>query len=413
MSSHDAEVRRRDAADPLAPARARFRIPDGRIYLDGNSLGALPAEAGARMTAAIEREWGDGLVASWNDAGWYELPLALGDRVGGLVGAAAGQVAVCDTTTLNLFKALHAALGLRPERRVVVMEEADFPANLYIAEGVLGSAGRPLERRLVPRGEDPAGALDETVAVLALSHVNYRGGARHDLEALTRAAHQAGALAVWDLCHSAGALPVELDAAGADFAVGCTYKYLNGGPGAPAWIYAARRHLADARQPLTGWMGHGAPFEFEPGYRPDPGIRRFLCGTPHILSMRAAEAGLATFEGVSMREVEAKAASLTSLFIERVEDLAGADAPPLVSPRAPERRGAQVSFAHDDGYAVVQAMIRRGVVGDFRAPDVMRFGFAPLYLTHSDAARAAEVLVECLDPAVWRDPRHARHATVT
>ncbi len=409
-----------DAIDPLAACRRLFTIPEDVVYLDGNSLGALPVAAAARISRAVGEEWGVGLVGSWNSAGWYELPLRLGDRLGALLGVAPGQVAVCDTTTVNLFKALAAALAMRPERSTMVMDHGDFPANLYVAEGALLAAGRPIERRLLADDEQPAVHLDEQVAVVALSHVSYRSGRIRDIAGITRAAHDAGALVIWDLCHSAGVLPLRLDDWQVDFAVGCAYKYLNGGPGAPGWIYVASRHLEVARQPLSGWMGHAAPFDFEPGYRPAPGIRRFLCGTPHVLSLRGVEAGLDTYDGVDIEAVRAKSIALTELFAERVEERVRSGSAGrrgteirMVSPRAAAERGSQVALAFADGHAVVRAMIERGVIGDFRAPDVMRFGFQPLYLSHTEAIRAADVLAGCMRDEVWTEERFLRRAVVT
>lgn len=402
-----------DRADPLAHARRRFVLPKGLVYLDGNSLGALPASAEEKLRSVISEEWGDGLIRSWNEAGWFELPLTLGDRLGHLLGAAAGQVAVCDSTTINLYKALTVALALRAERSVLVMDRDEFPTNLYIAESVAATAERLIERRLVDPETEPDRIVDDDVAVLALSHVNYRTAALRDLAAISARAHEVGALVVWDLCHSAGVVPIALDDAEVDFAVGCSYKFLNGGPGAPAWIYVARRHLEDAEQPLTGWMGHAAPFDFDGDYRPDPGIRRFLCGTPPILSMQAVALGLDSFAGVDIAAVREKAIALTELFIERVAGAPAGRGLRLISPRDAARRGAQVSFEHEHGYALIQALIARGIIGDYREPGVMRFGFAPLYLSFAEVARAADELVACVEDEVWRQPRFASRSVVT
>ena len=392
-----------DAADPLRGFRDRFTLPEGVLYLDGNSLGALPAHTPAHIARMVEREWGDGLIRSWNEAGWYDLPRGLGDRIAPLVGAAAGQTVVCDSTSVNLFKVLTAALRLRPERRVVVSELGSFPTDLYLTEG----AAPAHERRLVSRGGDTAreldALLDESVAVLLLSHVDYRTGELRDMAAITERAHRDGVLTVWDLCHSAGALPVRLDACGADFAVGCTYKYLNGGPGSPAFLYAAARHHDSAEQPLTGWFGHADPFAFEPGYRPAPGIGRFLTGTPPLLSMAGLAAALDLWQDVDLAALRAKSLALTSLFLELTEPL-GLDS---LTPAEPESRGSQVSLRHPQAYAVMQALIERGVIGDFRAPDVLRFGFTPLYLGHAEVWDAAEALRSVLASEVWREPRFA------
>jgi kynureninase len=391
-----------DSGDPLRGMRERFTLPEGVVYLDGNSLGALPAATPARVAELVTREWGQGLIRSWNDAGWYDLPRGLGDRIAPLVGAAPGQVVVCDSTSVNLFKVLTAALRLRPDRPVIVSELGSFPTDLYLTEGV-GS----YRRRLLGRDGD---TLEELIgadtAVVLLSHVDYRTGRLQDMAAVTELTHRHGALVVWDLCHSAGALPVRLDDCGADFAVGCTYKYLNGGPGSPAFLYAATRHQQDAEQPLTGWFGHAEPFAFEPGYRPAAGIGRFLTGTPPLLSFAALQAALDIWAEVDLDALRAKSLSLSSLFLELTEPL-GLEP---VTPAEPEQRGSQVSLRHPQAYQVMQALIARGVIGDFRAPDVLRFGFTPLYLSHADVWDAAEALREVLGSGSWRDPRFAAPA---
>ncbi|REJ84258.1 MAG: kynureninase [Acidobacteria bacterium] len=415
MARLEEEAEQADRDDPLTAARQRFTIPEGVVYLDGNSLGALPRGAAETIERCVRREWGEGLVGSWNEAGWYELPLRLGDRLAPIVGAEPGHLVVCDTTTLNLYKALGAALSLRRERRVVLVDGGDFPTNLYITRSALAAApGAPECVELEP-GEDPLAriaALGDRLAAVAMSHVSYRTGAMRDLAAVTAAAHRQGALAVWDLCHSAGAMPLELARSGVDFAVGCTYKYLNGGPGAPAWIYVAPCHLAECEQPLAGWMGHASPFDFEPRHRRHPGIRAFLCGTPHIVSMRGVEAGLATFDGIDLAAVREKSMRLGELFRRAVE-AARLPRVELACPADPAARGSQVCFRHPRGYAVVQALIEQRVIGDFRAPDVMRFGFAPLYLRHVEALRAARSLIGCVEAEVWRQERFARRADVT
>jgi kynureninase len=395
-----------DAADPLRELRARFTLPEDVLYLDGNSLGALPAHTPARIAELVTREWGQGLIRSWNDAGWYDLPRGLGDRIAPLVGAAAGQVVVCDSTSVNLFKVLTAALRLRPERQVIVSEVGSFPTDLYLTEGV---GSHP--RRLLGRdGDSLEQLIDEDTAVVLLSHVDYRTGALQDMAAVTELAHRHGALIVWDLCHSVGALPVRLDACGADFAVGCSYKYLNGGPGAPAFLYAAARHQEGSRQPLTGWFGHAEPFAFEPGYRPAEGVGRFLTGTPPLLSMAGLQAALDIWDDVDLDALRAKSLALTSQFLELTAPL-GLES---VTPADPDRRGSQVSLRHPHAYAVMQALIARGVIGDYRAPDVLRFGFTPLYLSHTDVWDAAGALHQVLDSGEWREPRFAAPAgTVT
>ena len=402
------EARACDAADPLRGFRDRFALPLDTIYLDGNSLGALPADTPARIAAAVAGEWGAGLIRSWNDAGWIDAPTRIGAKIAPLIGAAPHEVLAADSTSVNLFKLLAAALDARPGRRVILSEPGNFPTDLYVAEGV--AAMRGAELRTVAR-EDLVGAIDESVAVVMLTHVHYKSAAMFDMGAATRAAHDAGALMLWDLSHSAGAVPVDLRAAGADLAVGCGYKYLNGGPGAPAFLFVAERHLGTLRSPLSGWMGHQQPFAFDDGYAPCGTIRRFLCGTPPILGLAALEAGLALFAEVDLEALWAKGRALTELFIRMVD--AGAPEFTLVSPRDPGRRGSHVSFTHPDGYAITQALIARGVIGDFRAPDVLRFGFTPLYLGFEDVWRAAEVLREVMATGAWREERYARRGVVT
>ncbi|WP_134678622.1 kynureninase [Paracoccus ravus] len=407
------EIALLDARDPLAPLRDRFILPEGEVYLDGNSLGVASRDALAALDIAARAEWSRDLIRSWNTAGWFDLPVELGDRIGALIGAAAGQVVVADTTSINIYKALHAAVGLRPGRKVILAEEGSFPTDLYMAEGVVSTLpgmSLRLEGRDGARLED---MLDDDVAVLLVNHVNYKTGALRDMAALTRAAHAAGALVVWDLCHSAGALPVELDAAKADFAVGCSYKYLNGGPGAPAFIYVAQRHLGHVAQPLSGWWGHARPFAFEPGYEGDAGIRRFQCGTQPILSLRALKGALAIWDDVDMQALRRKSQSLTDLFIRLVETQCAGLGLTLDSPREAEARGSQVSFLHENAYAVMQALIARGVIGDFRAPSTLRFGFTPLYISHADVAHAVAVLKDVLAGETWREARFSTRAAVT
>ncbi|MCV2445887.1 kynureninase [Paracoccus sp. DMF] len=402
-----------DASDPMRGLRDAFILPEGEVYLDGNSLGPATHAAQAELARAATQEWAQGLIRSWNSAGWFDLPLHLGDRIGRLVGAAPGQVVVADTTSVNIYKALHAALALRPGRRSIVAESGSFPTDLYIAEGVastLPGTRLRLEGVDAPRIED---MLDGDVAAVLVNHVNYKTGALRDMAALTARIHQAGALAIWDLCHSAGALPVALDAAEADFAVGCTYKYLNGGPGSPAFIYVATRHQDQARQPLSGWWGHARPFAFETGFQGDPGIRRFQCGTQPMLSMRALKGALEVWDRVDMQALRAKSVALTELFIQLVEGLCAGCGLVLESPRDPALRGSQVAFRHDHAFAVMQALIARGVIGDFRAPATLRFGFTPLYTRHIDVLDAAETLADVLASESWRDPRFALRTAVT
>ncbi|WP_017999185.1 kynureninase [Paracoccus sp. N5] len=402
-----------DASDPMRGLRDAFILLEGEVYLDGNSLGPATHAAQAELAQAATQEWAQGLIRSWNSAGWFDLPLHLGDRIGRLVGAAPGQVVVADTTSVNIYKALHAALALRPGRRSIVAESGSFPTDLYIAEGVVSTLPGTrlrLEGVDAPRIED---MLDGDVAAVLVNHVNYKTGALRDMAALTARIHQAGAIAIWDLCHSAGALPVALDAAEADFAVGCTYKYLNGGPGSPAFIYVATRHQDQARQPLSGWWGHARPFAFETGFQGDPGIRRFQCGTQPMLSMRALKGALEVWDRVDMQVLRAKSVALTELFIQLVEGLCQGRGLVLESPRDPSLRGSQVAFRHDHAYEVMQALIARGVIGDFRAPATLRFGFTPLYTRHVDVLDAAETLADVLASESWRDPRFALRTAVT
>ena len=401
-----------DAADPLAPLRDRFDLPEGLIYLDGNSLGAMPKDAAARAHDVVTREWGTGLIKSWNSAGWFDLPVRLGDKLAPLIGAAPGEVVVCDSTSQNLFKVLSAAVALRPDRRVLILEGSNFPTNNYIAEGVAAATGGRVEVRLCEKDEI-AEAIDEDTIAVAITHVHYKSGHVHDMAAITARAHAAGALSIWDLCHSAGAMPVDLNGAGVDFAVGCTYKYLNGGPGSPAFLFAARRHQGQALQPVTGWWGHAAPFAFEPGYRPQQGIRQYLIGTQQILSMALAEVGLDIHLSADMDAIRAKSIALTDLFIRLVEQRCAGHGFTLASPRAAEARGSQVSFAHADGYPIMRALIAAGVIGDFRAPDTVRFGFTPLYVRIVDVWDAVDRLVAIMDGGIWKLPEHQVRDAVT
>ena len=417
MTAFWAEARARaaalDAADPLAAMRALFHLPEGLIYLDGNSLGPAPKAAIAEVEAATRREWAEGLIRSWNTERWFDLPVIYGDRLAPLIGAGPGEVVVCDTVSVNIAKALHAAMNLRPGRSVIAAEGAGFHTDRYIAEGV--ATTRPgirlaLEGRDAPRIE---GLIGADTAVVLVNHVDYRTGAVRDQGALTAAAHDAGALVIWDLCHSVGAMPVDLNGAGADLAVGCTYKYLNGGPGAPAFLFCAGRHLADISQPLSGWWGHAAPFAFEPGYRAAPGIRKFLCGTQPILSMRALKPALDIFDGLDMDQLRAKSVALTSLFIELAEATCFPLGITLVSPREAGLRGSQVALGFGQAYPVMQALIAEDVIGDFRAPDILRFGFAPLYISFTDTCRAAETLHRIMATGRWRNERFQARQKVT
>ena len=398
-----------DASDPLAFARDRFRLPDGLIYLDGNSLGALPAAAADALAETAERQWGKDLIASWNKHDWIDWPTRIAARLAPIVGAKPSELLVADSTSVCLFKLLAAAATAQPGRKIILSQHRNFPTDLYIAAGVAGMLGLTLK---TVEADEIAAAIDRDTAVVTLTHVDYRSGSIHDMAAINAAAHRAGALAVWDLSHSAGAIELDLDGAGSMLAVGCGYKYLNGGPGAPAFIYVAEPLQAELGNPLQGWMGHAEPFAFVDDYRPVHGIGRFLTGTPSILALAALETGLATFDGIAMQDLAAKSRSLSQLFVAAVEARCGEEVS-LASPRDPKRRGSHVVFAHAEGYAVMQALIARGVIGDFRAPDLMRFGFAPLYNTHVEMIRAAEILSDILTAREWDQPGFKTRAKVT
>jgi len=404
---------RLDAADALAGARDRFELPDGLVYLDGNSLGALPVGVREAVDDVVTRQWGQDLITSWNTHDWWDAPRRVGARIARLVGAHGDEVVVADSTSANLFKALVAAARLRPGRSTLVIEPGNFPADLYVADSV----GELLGLQVVRCEPADVGALlagsGDDVAVVSFSHVDYRTGRAHDMAGITAAVHDAGALAVWDLSHSAGALPVDLTAAAADLAVGCGYKYLNGGPGAPAYVMVARRHQESVRSPLTGWTGHAQPFAMEGSYRPAPGVDRMRNGTPPILSLLALEAALAAFDGVDMAEVRTKSLSLTSFFLELADEALTPLGFTAVTPRDPAERGSQVSLRHPAAYGVVQALVARGVVGDYREPDLVRLGFAPLYLRHVDVARAVEQMAAVVTAGEERDDRYGVRATVT
>jgi kynureninase len=410
-----------DTADPLAFARERFVLPQGVIYLDGNSLGAMPRAVAPRMREAVEHEWALGLIRSWNDAGWYTAPQRAAARIARLIGASPDEVIVADSTSVNLFKLVAGAIALQrrraPARTVIVAEHGNFPTDVYVDASLARLLGMELvcvEQTQVPEAIEHAG---ERLALVQLTHVNYRTGRLHDLPGITARTRALGGLTIWDLAHSAGALPVELDAAGADFAVGCGYKYLNGGPGAPAFAYVARRWIGEFEQPLVGWHGHAAPFGFEHEFRPAPGIERLLCGTSPQLSLIALEAALEAFDGVEVEALRAKSVAMTGRFVELAEravgGFGGASGFGLASPRDAAWRGSQVSLTHPEGYAIVQALIARGVIGDFRAPDILRFGFAPLYLRHVDVWDAAQALREVVETRAWDRPEFRARKAVT
>ena len=394
----------------FAKTRAQFRLPEGVIYLDGNSLGPLPIAAEARVARTLAEEWGKELIRGWNTAGWMSWPRSIGDRIARLIGAPSGSVVMGDTLSIKVFQALAAAAALRPERRVILSDSGNFPSDLYIAEGLLKALGRGYRLKVVAPDMVEA-AIDETVAVMMLTQVDYRTGRLHDMAQLTEKAHAAGAIAVWDLAHSAGALPVELERCDADFAVGCTYKYLNGGPGAPAFIYVAPR-LAEIAQPiLSGWLGHEAPFAFDLDYRPGMGIERMRVGTPPIIALAALDAALDVWDGVDMADIRRQSIALCELFIREVE--ARCPSVALASPRDASRRGSQVSFRHPEAYPVMQALIAEGVIGDFRAPDSLRFGFTPLYIGEAEVLGAVAILEGILAEGSWDQPHFRKKAAVT
>ena len=416
-----------DGQDPLRTLRQQFILPEGVIYLDGNSLGVLPKTAAARVAEAVTAEWGQGLIRSWNSAGWFGLPQRLGNKIAQLIGAAPGEVVATDSTSINLYKVLSAALHIAaqdaPARKIIVSERSNFPTDLYIAEALCRERGYRLQ---LVEPEEITAALTAEVAVLMLTHVNYRTGAMHDMAAVTAAAHAAGVLTVWDLAHSAGAVPVALNAAKADFSIGCGYKYLNGGPGAPAFVWVNPQHADRFWQPLAGWWGHAAPFEFTPDYRPAAGISRYLCGTQPILSMTALECGLDTVLAAEplggMQALRKKSLALTDLFIQLVEDRCTGHGLGLATPREHAGRGSQVCLTKTEGaYAIVQALIARGVIGDFRAGDggagkhldILRFGFTPLYIGFEDVWNAVEHLKQVLETDEWRKAEFNQKHAVT
>ena len=402
-----------DRQDPLSAVRDRFVLPEGVTYLVGNSLGAMPKDVPARVQEVVATEWGQGLVGSWNTAGWFDKPLSLGDRLAPLIGAGDGQVVVGDTTSINLYKAVGAALGLRPDRPVVLSEAGSFPTDLYMLQGMTAWTGRHrLELVDADRGNLPE-MLTPDVAVVVLSHVDYRTGELLDMPAITEQIHAAGALVVWDLCHSIGAVQMDLAACDADFAIGCTYKYLNGGPGAPAFVYVAPRLQSEARQPLSGWHGHRTPFAFVSDFEPGEGVSRFRISTPPIVSYAPLEVSLAMFAELDLAQVRRKSEALTGLFIDLVDQECGSFDLEVVTPRDADRRGSQVSLRHPRAYQVVRALMERGVHGDFRAPDVLRLGFAPLYLRFEDVWDSVVALREVLVGEEWRSHPEPQLTAVT
>jgi kynureninase len=390
-----------DAHDPLAAFRTRFALPEGVVYLDGNSLGARPKVAAARAQSVIGEEWGNGLIRSWNDADWIGLPAKVGDKLGQLIGAAPGEVVACDSTSVNLFKLLSAAFVLRPGRRVLLTDRDNFPTDNYVAEGVAAFLDGKVEIRVLP-AEEILAAIDQDVAVVSLTQVNYRTGRIYDMAKISAAATAMGALSLWDLSHSAGAIPVDLTGAGADLAVGCGYKYLNGGPGAPAYVFVPKRHHQAIRQPISGWLGHAAPFEFSGDFRPAPGIGRMLSGTPPVIALALLECGLDIIIEAGMDALRVKSMALSDLFISLITQHCDGHGLELISPQDANLCGSQVSYSYENGFGAMQALTARGVIGDFRQPNVMRFGFAPLYVTHIDLWDAVQALRAVLVGAEWK-----------
>ena len=394
----------------MLPRKDLFELPQGVIYLDGNSLGPLPKGAQERVARTMQADWGGALIRAWNTAGWMDMPRRVGDRIGTLIGAPAGSVATGDTLSIKVYQALASALDMRPDRRVILSDHGNFPSDLYMAQGLIRTLDKGHVLR-TPAPEDLADAITDEVAVVMLTQVDYRSGRMHDMQAITRKAHEAGAVMIWDLAHSAGAVPVDVFASQAEFAVGCTYKYLNGGPGAPAFIYV-RPDIVETFDPaLAGWLGHDAPFAMEPAYRPALSTERFRVGTPPILQLVSLDAALDVWEGIDMAELRAASVALSETFIAQVE--ARCPQLTLASPREAAQRGSQVSFAFEHGYAAMQALIARGVIGDFRAPNIMRFGFTPLYLDEADVLAAVEVLETVMRDALWDDPKYQARSKVT
>ncbi|WP_129794186.1 kynureninase [Sphingosinicella sp. CPCC 101087] len=409
MIDREAAVRL-DAADPLRPYRDRFRLPPGCIYLDGNSLGALPATTSARLTRVVEEEWGQHLIRSWNDHDWIAAPARIGAKIARLIGATSKEVIVADSTSANLFKLIVAALRARPDRRAIVTEAGNFPTDLYVTQSAADLIGAEL--RTVST-EHVLDAISEDVALVVLTHVHYKTAARLDMRRITQAAHAKGALILWDLSHSAGAVELDLNGAAVDLAVGCGYKYLNGGPGAPSFLYIAERHQPVMHSPVAGWMGHRDPFAFRDQYVPAEGVDRFLCGTPPLLSLLSLEAGLDVLADADMGMIEGKARMMGDFFIAAVEQSCSGFGLELASCRDSSARGSHVSFAHPQAYAIMQALIRRNVIGDFRAPDIARFGLTPLYLGFEDLWNAVEILRDVLHRETWRSETQETRARVT
>lgn len=390
-----------DATDPLSDKRKEFSLPHNTIYLDGNSLGPLPNTVNQALTDVVQQQWGNDLISSWNKHGWIDLATRVGEKIAPLIGAAPGQVVSCDSISINLFKLLASALQLNPQRRVVLSQQDNFPTDLYMVQGLASLLGSERCELVSVYAEDLVASLDESVAVLLLTHVNFRNGERHDMQALTKLAHDKGILVIWDLAHSAGAMPLELDEHQVDFAVGCGYKYLNGGPGSPAFLYVAERHQRAVDQPLKGWMGHRSPFDFSADYAGASGVSQFLAGTPNILSLVALDAALDVFANVDMQQIRDKSIALADLFIKQLKQSSCADEFKILSPLEHQHRGSQVALQHPSAYAITQALIAQNVIVDFRAPNVVRFGLTPLYTRYQDIWQSIQVLSE-----IMRNKRH-------
>jgi kynureninase len=402
-----------DLIDPLAKKRAEFLLPRDTIYLDGNSLGPLPKVAKTRVEEVVGKQWGEDLIASWNKNNWISLPATVGDKIAPLIGAAQGQVVCCDSISINLFKLLAAALNLQSTRKIVLSQTDNFPTDLYAAQGLSSLLGETQCQLKLVDVKSIVESLDESIAVLLLTHVNFRGGEKHDMALITKLAHAKGILVIWDLAHSAGAMPLQLDAAKVDFAVGCGYKYFNGGPGAPAFIYVAARHQSKVKQPLAGWMGDQSPFDFNSQYKAAPGINKFLSGTPNIISMAALDAALDVFCDVDLEQLWQKSMKLSELFRQTVSQHNGLDALLLISPNDPEQRGSQLAYSHPDAFAISQALIDHKVIVDFRAPNILRFGFTPLYTRFIDVSRAAQILEEIFTKKIYQHKQYQAKQQVT
>ena len=403
----------RDAADPIASCREEFILPEGVIYLDGNSLGPVTRATTERVHKVVHEEWAQGLIRSWNDADWINLGTRIGDRIAHLVGAGDDEVVVGDSTSVNVYKQVAAAVKMRPDRKVILSEAGNFPTDLYMVQGLIDLLDDGHELRLVPEGDDLKAAIDENTAAVLITQVDFKTGRQHNMADVTKAAHDKGALMIWDLCHSAGAVPVDLNGTNVDLAVGCTYKYLNGGPGAPAFCFVAKRHQAEARQPLYGWMGHAKPFDFTTNFQPADGIKSFLSGSHVVLALSSLDAALDVWDKVSMDQIRAKSLDLTDLFMDLVAERCAGMGFDLITPRDRDVRGSQVSFLHKQAFPIMQAMISNGVIGDYREPNVLRFGFTPLYTSFADVWDAVEILTNIMTTEAWKEDRFNVRGAVT